>query len=88
MTLIAILALTVSLAVVWRLTRFVVKLLMLGALITLIASYGTSAHRAAGARARSAPPAAHQRPPGAPISAPLEGSLAEPGQAPAREGAQ
>ncbi len=46
MTLIAILALTVSLAAVWRLTRFVVKLLLLGALITLIASYGTSAHRA------------------------------------------
>jgi hypothetical protein len=87
LTLIAILALTVSLAVVWRLTRFAVKLLMLGALITLIASYGTSAHRAAGARARSAPPAAHQRPPGAPVVPRSKGRSRSPVER-RREGAQ
>lgn len=67
MTLIAILALALLLAAVWRLARLVVKLLLLGALIALIASYGTSAtpRRTPPQPARSQPPNQPRRPPGA-----------------------
>jgi len=66
-SLVAILALALLLAVVWRLARFAVKLLLLGALIVLIASYRPSAttHHPP---TRSVPPGQKQRPPVTPES--------------------
>jgi hypothetical protein len=70
LTPIAILALALCLAGVWRIVRLAIKLLLLAALIALIASQLTSAttHRAAGAPASPAPRAAHQCPLGAAVS--------------------
>jgi hypothetical protein len=68
LTLVAILALVLALALVWRLVRFAVKLLLLGALIALIAGYGTRATtRHAPTAPAHAPPTSQQpRPSGAP----------------------
>jgi hypothetical protein len=57
MSLVAILVLALALAVVWRLVRFTARLLLLGSLIALIASYGTHAtsHYAPRAPTRTAP---------------------------------
>ena len=55
LTLIAILALALALAVMWRLTRFIVRLVLVGALIVVIASHlsGDTPHHAIAAPPRS-----------------------------------
>ncbi len=73
MIVIAILALALVLAIVWRLARFAAKLVLLGALIVLIAKHSTSAttrHRA-GAPTRSAAPGSPRRPSGARVTSRL-----------------
>jgi len=57
LTLIAILALALALAVMWRLTRFIVRLVLVGALIVVIASHlsGADPRHAAVTSPRSMP---------------------------------
>jgi hypothetical protein len=78
LTLIAILALALLLAVVWRLARLAIKLLLLGALIALIAGHpgGATADHAAGAPPRSALPGQRHRPPVPPVRRDLKDSPA------------
>jgi len=66
LTLTAILAFALALAVMWRLTRLVVSLVLLGALITVVASHlsGANPHHATVTSPRSIPLGQPRQPPG------------------------
>lgn len=78
MTLIAILALALALAVVWRLTRFIVRLLLLGALTVVIASHlsGDTRHHATATSPRSIPLGQRRQPPAPPVPRDPNGRMA------------
>jgi hypothetical protein len=76
LTLIAILALALALAVVWRLTRFIVRLVLLGALIVVIASHlsGDTRHHPTATWPRSIPLGQRRQPPAPPVPRDPNGS--------------